>query len=136
MRDLRFKCWNKTDACWVAEGESMDLVYSAQVGCFMFDNDMYDLARKDIEFVQFTYLKDKLSQDLYEDDVIRFLYEEDLHRGIFIGYIEWNADGFWQVMVSSHGFSTAIFSDKILEYEKLGNLHENPNLLKEGSLDC
>lgn len=67
----------------------------------------------EVQLIRYTGLKDSKETEIYENDLITFEYEEDLHSATYSGMVVWNNDGYWVVDVDDSGFSTAIFSDKI-----------------------
>lgn len=124
MREIKFKVWDKKEKCWIADGLDMDLYYSAKVGCFMFDNDDYDLARREIEFVQFTGLNDKNGKEIYEGDIVSASEE----RGVWKLYlVEW-LDNHCAFSLTNNGY----WCGKIIgrfDIEVIGNICENKELL-------
>jgi uncharacterized phage protein (TIGR01671 family) len=129
MRTIKFRAWDKEEKSWVADGLAMDLYYSAKVGCFMFDNDSYDLARKDIEFVQFTGLYDRNGKEIYEGDVVQIAqdligwFPQDTDKPI-IKVVEYFMCTFLP-LPQVHGVagSGAI--------QIIGNIYENPELIEK-----
>lgn len=82
--------------------------------------------------MQFTGRYDMNDKPIFEGDILDVYYEEDFSNEKRRCVVEWEAEGFWSAMFCEHGFSTAIFSDKINqeEIEIIGNIHENPELLE------
>jgi len=118
MRPIKFRAWDTVKGTLFLNVQNL--------------YDFCDLLRDDrYTFMQFTGLLDKQGKEIYDGDHLRFAYEEDLSAGVFEGTVEWSADGYWQIMIDAHGFSMAIFSDKISEIELLGNIYEHPHLLQE-----
>jgi uncharacterized phage protein (TIGR01671 family) len=130
-RPIKFRVWNKEEKFWVADGLEMDLYYSAKVGCFMFDNDSYDLARENVEFVQFTGLLDKNGKEIYEGDLITNIWQDS--ESIF--EVKWNLYGFrLQSVTERFEMSKGEWRDcptHIELSEVIGNIYENPELITQ-----
>lgn len=117
MREIKFRAWNYNKKKMVIDGLTMD--YSNEYG---FDN-LYDKEGNQIEeyrIMQYTGLKDKNGKEIYEGDIVlwtnknhdRTLKTEVEFRGgtFFIGPLETTEDD---------------------EPEVIGNIYENPELLKQ-----
>lgn len=140
MREIKFRAWHKLFAEMfdVTALEMSDKVIDYIGGKNLtrqYQSDANTI--KEIILMQFTGRQDDTGIhevqgiDIYEGDLITLFYEEDIFSGQVQGYVEWNDDGYWQIMIASHGFSTGIFSDKISNLEVIGNIYANPELLKE-----
>jgi len=68
-----------------------------------------------------TGLKDIVEKEIFQGDVIKLDYEDDLASITVMGVVEWNKSGYWEVTIESRGFSTAIFSNKISGIRVIGN---------------
>ena len=73
MRPLQFKVFDKKHNEFVADGEVMDLIYSAGCNSFMFDNDNYDIP-KHARFLEFSGLQSFDNEDIYEGMVVSVPY--------------------------------------------------------------
>ena len=126
MREIKFRAWDKLNYRFL----SMPLVG------IDFENDcvnsyeieqISDTEYKTVqnvcysyELMQYTGLKDKNGVDIYEGDIVKGNYLKG------IGVVEWN-DKFCKFDISHKINITP--SD---EFEVIGNIYENPELLKEG----
>lgn len=129
MREIKFRAWDKKNKEWIANGDVMDLYYSASVNCFMFDNDNYDLC-KDIVFVQFTGLKDKNGKEIYEGDIV--LQWDGIKGEItFEKYVTDNGanEDMLGWVLSTPEKNYAFDPQTSTAYEIIGNVWENPELL-------
>ena len=154
MREIRFRAWDKKrkeivningSDLYLADGEVHE-IYESRFGdqrC-MEDTDVSER----YEVMQYTGLKDKNEKEIYEGDVIQFLWEEDScwgKAGTYKGYIGFNdgafeviyigredittfEDGYWHENSKSDDMQSFIsWSEQI---EVIGNIYENPELLE------
>lgn len=80
----------------------------------------YDNEHPDIEIMQFTGLKDKNGQEIYEGDVVKSVYGN--------GYIVFEYIGFAIKSIGSESIDFE-FPSFYLNSEIIGNIYENPELL-------
>ena len=81
------------------------------------------------ELMQFTDLKDKNGKEIYEGDIVK----EENETGIFIYTIEWEKYDCC-FFPKALNFKTGIeqsMSSIYTELEVIGNIYENPELLKQ-----
>lgn len=134
MRELKFRAFIKW-AKLILEVESIDFkrkrVYcKTELGkpnpCDFYNFD-------DIELMQYTGLKDKNGVEIYEGDICRCWGGAE-----FNGYYEYNK--IYEVKWQGSGFEMVIddcgygwnYSSGFEYIEVIGNIYENPELLKEG----
>lgn len=108
MREIKFRAWNK---------ETKYFFYWNTSFAFGGNNKIWD----DIE--QFTGLHDKNGKEIYEGDIIlNPLYEEPYiveYSECLAGYVGWGDD---------RACGCYLITDENIEV--IGNMHENPELLK------
>ncbi|MBV4430708.1 MAG: YopX family protein [Clostridium tyrobutyricum] len=76
---------------------------------------------------QYTGLKDRQGVEIYEGDVL------DYDNGIGIkGIVKWYEDGFAIGILGAGDASNKSLYQSTEDIEVIGNIHENPELLKEG----
>lgn len=80
---------------------------------------------------QSTGLKDKNSKEIYEGDIVeQLMYVFEGKEHITIWVVRWNKE---DCCFELHYLSGSIFSDSMMadneDYEVVGNIHENPELL-------
>ena len=133
MREHSYRAFNKTTK------QILDVVeiswYSHNVRCVIggqmenpctgeveLDYDFPLFEMKDVELLEYTGLKDKNGKDLdwWEGDLLKL---DDNHSGTWP--IEWDEDG------GCFSCGAEILGNIVLSYkaEKVGNIHENPELL-------
>ena len=160
MRDIKFRAWDKETSMFITneafnalldgkriagahqpvietiQVERVEIVPPNKVGLFSTSDERrwseektriveqpvqsiqgnpFTMSRLDV--MQYTGLKDKNGVEIYEGDYIS--------DGLFIGVVEWGASG-W--MIGDQDLWTYIDEDR---YGVIGNIYENPELLKE-----
>ena len=146
MREIKFRAWDKLNK------EMFDVeiinfqerrVYKDTVSYRKFE---------DIELMQYTGLKDKNGKEIYEGDVVKLIHTgieisadrlEDLKR--FVGIIKYE-NGIFKIvrteksLIESKYFemeqkkvSEIFIYSKLYDLEVVGNIYENPELLKENN---
>jgi uncharacterized phage protein (TIGR01671 family) len=118
-----FKAWDKTNNEWYMEGRIFDLDYSASYGDFYFDNDHpHDMNLVQLEWVQFTGLKDRNEKEIFEKDILKFLWNGYWETQV-VKYIE---NAFWcESDTGEHHMACKEYR------EVIGNIYENPELLED-----
>jgi len=123
MRQIKFRAWNKEEKIM---SEPFTL-WGITDGFIRFDEERLIFGfEDDVEVMQYTSLKDKNGKEIYEGDILlspfknHYLVEWDKEavRFAFIGY--------GKILVKGH-YPVWQF---IKAYEVIGNIYENPELLK------
>lgn len=124
MKEFKMKAWLKKEKKIVAIiGIDFNYEYIRYTEDDNLFNSDYKVAEfKDIELLQFSGVKDKVGQELYEADVIKF------NDGIddIYGLISYDDDeGTYRV---SYENITEHLSEREGDFEIVGNIFENPQL--------
>jgi hypothetical protein len=114
-RELKFRAWDKKNSRMAQvytlgltgiEGSTINSGGELLSGC----------GKENIELMQYTGLKDKNGKEIYEGDILKRNGENG-----FIQTVKWDDMGMWNIA----GANTADYP-----IEVIGNIYENPELLK------
>ena len=132
MREIKFRVWNTETNKMIVNVKEMGVfalqsIYSIDEFLVIPTNEKYPL-------MQYTGLKDKNGVDIYEGDICRCWGGAE-----FNGYYEYNK--IYEVKWQGSGFEMVIddcgygwnYSSGFEYIEVIGNIYENPELLKEGN---
>lgn len=129
-RELKFRIWNKIDKVMLKERQA-DLLLFIGGGLFSrFDKEIQD--PEDYVIQQFTGILDKNNKEIYEGDICTIEVEGfDGCQGKIIRskiknevrIVEFMNCGSWNISQCGWGFCVYV-------YEIIGNIFENPELIK------
>lgn len=148
MRELKFRVWNKATKSWLSDdagthcwseyclniftGEVVEFVTSdnkffsrANEPNFYFDKT---IPVKESPYVvqQYTGLKDKNGVEIYEGDIVK-VYSEEFENENFTGKVIFD-EGSFLTWINKNDIRGVWSGDDI---EVIGNIMENPELLKQ-----
>lgn len=138
-RELTFRAWCEINEKWIyftigqQWSEVMRTVY-------------FRIVLSGSKFYQFTGFKDKNGVEIYEGDILEFTDKWEWYRGVWFSKLHF-ADGKEKEdlkkqydLLPTHkleveicfkeGVSFSVYDLEQSRYQVIGNIHENPNLLK------
>ena len=123
MREIKFRAWDK-ELNFMINIKRYKIDFDGQV---LFDNndkELYNQTNK-IELMQYTGLKDAINKnEIYEHDIINLL-------GVGFLKVEWDYKHTGWICLDKH-YKKRNLADVLLNGGiRVGNIYENPELLKE-----
>lgn len=121
MREIKFRAWNKKENKWESLG---GIVLDIETGRPWWTDfgEMMEEA-EDVILVQYTGLKDKNGVEIYEGDVVRGIFYNHEPE---IGKVDWYEKG-----AGFNIFGYPMNINGLHDIEVIGNIYENPELLKD-----
>ena len=128
MRDIKFRIWD-TENNEMLKVQELDFEPTFYGGRIAIRPDQYNdyFDTEDMILMQYTGLKDKNGKEIYEGDIVRV-------EKIDFAYIYYDEDRMaWGIKpINEFYFDSPLLSENAdLELEVIGNIYENPELLKE-----
>ena len=128
MREIKFRAWDKLNKKMIVDEDNLLINLSGDV-VKVWDDGEWANTINGLNYIlmQYTGLKDKNGKEIWEGDVVEFYYL-GTHRDV-VRYI---VDGF---KVNTTGHTDDVKTELCLgfpfrEMEIIGNVWENPNLIK------
>ena len=119
MRGIKFRALRDDKSCEFVYG---NLIYNGDIPRIQQDNnsELFVTCLKGTEG-EYTGLKDKNGKEIYEGDIL--ILDE------IIVPITWD-DGGFQMITNNNQGKSAMIQNRVKRFEVIGNIHENPELLK------
>lgn len=143
MREIKFRGWNKARKVMVYENEdrSSDFWDGIEASPVELVNWGLEAERCGYEFMQWTGLTDKNGKEIYEGDIVvkeGYLYFDNGEPN-YRASVEWVGAGLCAVLHCinpkkagiSDGIVEPIEDGEEDEFEVIGNIYENPELLEK-----
>lgn len=134
MREIKFRCWDIENK-EMLEVQELDYAdsYDGQpmIRTTMY-NDYFDT--EDMILMQYTGLKDKNGKEIYEGDIIyckQYIGGNCVEYCIEKGYVCFNDGEFGLYRKQGYYQSLYKFKEYDYEFEVIGNIYDNPELLAE-----
>jgi uncharacterized phage protein (TIGR01671 family) len=136
QREIKFRAWDKKNKVMAVpmhlsyRDSILETVHYADKGGVYLHNP------EEYELMQYTGLKDKNGKECFEGDIVKRVYEitkakkpkETIEQIIYC-----DEDGsfmFSRAWAHGRGWSRAYSGHKVFPWEIIGNIYENPELLK------
>ena len=126
-REIKFRAWHPTS------GMAMTPIlqrsdYTGVVRCKGYDKDGNLIF---LPLMQCTGYKDKNGAEIYEGDFIKVVCDGE-EESAFIQQVTWEDEGYWVDVYDCEYSRTSLSggaNNHYYEYEVIGNIHENPELV-------
>jgi len=132
MREIKFRVWDKglKQMIYLSEPEVVNDDFSAIVFKLRdyFASAFSSDKMEDLELMQYTGLKDKNGREIYEGDIVTMI--DEFRRIPVLGVVRWDKKNC--AFVLSESYSSHLLNETI---EVLGNIYENPELLREADAE-
>jgi uncharacterized phage protein (TIGR01671 family) len=132
MRSFRFRIWNKNKKHWHQYGFNLigETILLGYIDHDSIDNKHVPLVELDDLIInQFIGITDKNGKEIYEGDIINGFLFYDNSTLPTKGLVKYNKE-FAAFCLKNEGGETLFHNHEISSFEIIGNIFENPELLK------
>lgn len=123
QREFKFRAWIKSN-------ERME--YCIGVNPFyVTDCDRLNWKYEEVELMQYSGIKDKNEKEIYEGDIVKWKFKRCWKTEVHISQVIWD-DFYSSYKLTLRGDNAKMRKD--IEYEIIGNIYKNPDLLEAKSM--
>lgn len=119
MREIKFRAW---------DDKTKVMSFDESMGDVLCEKE-YD--KPHLILMQFTGLKDKKGKEIYEGDIIKVKDHPDFSALGEIGFVFWDNEEQSYFYGVKDGWSDLLCTPETKQLEVIGNIYENPELIKE-----
>lgn len=133
MRTIKFRAWD-TITHTMTDVRALDFNDDGQAVCAVDSSNINGDLGCEWKLMEYTGLKDKNSEDIYEDDIV---LRESIIPGLvkrYMGVIKFDDVGRWRIANDLLGYSKSM-GRKYDSLKIIGNVYENPDLLRTILID-
>lgn len=134
-REIKFRAWRYETNSMLDSKQSIASIIQRYIKWFWewMQNGNWKVEPKDYEIMQYTWIQDKNGKEIYEGDIVEYLYYDDGdYEEIVRKEVKYYAPYF------SFGWTVKTYPNKDflpktpnpLDMEVIGNIYENPELIK------
>lgn len=125
MREIKFRIWNKAEKRWNGE-----IVLGKTEYLVAIQNNTLSLSSLSNEIMQYTGLKDKKGNEIYESDIVRGdTHYYEVKFGLY-NNSEFYEDYGWYLMLLDGDVEGIMDTFNSMSFlKKIGNIYQNPELL-------
>jgi len=133
MREIKFRCYNKKTKDWIWDKTPFYLIGETTMFDLLGQFSIQDY--NDLELVQYTGLKDSKGVEIYEGDILAT--DTEIKHNFPTRFIKWDDDRVGFCFYGSLNSTTEMSGHALCKgnmniFDIIGNIYENPNLLKGG----
>ena len=130
-REILFRAWNKTDKYMDSDFSihSDGCIYQPSKRTWDIADISIETAYDELEIMQFTGFYDKNGVNIFEEDIIKYVVRKRTKDHAYITKVIYK-NGFIPLDNQSIFMGRAFLSLAVLQIEVIGNIYENPELLK------
>lgn len=128
MKNLKFRAWNKEKKEWIEQGFNGIGLTLNGIASWLDGGEMVCDVDEYVEIMQYTGCNDITGKEIYESDIVKIDYGDEL----LIGTMEFY-DFAWCIKSkykNGKNLYYPIFCEDVDLIEVIGNIYENPELLE------
>ena len=145
MREILFRGKRLDNGEWIEghliqyeDGRARICESHTEIFCYEKDRSIIQTVAHEVEpstVGQYTGLKDMNDRPIFEGDVLKRYYDDLYADDAVIEHVVWFNNGWCANDVTNMTYEAySIFEDDVIPYaEIIGNIHDNPEFMKEGA---